>query len=202
MRLIKMLSLAAIAAMTATAFVGATPASATSTQLCNSHSALTCGSAATSVNVVNSGTGHLLSSLVDVLCDDINGTGTPLALANPQSVHVSGLDFASCETNGGDGCLVEVFEQPLANLLKTGLDSGTITGTNGTMGVICEDIILGHDIYCAYDLTGAQVSVGAQHLTANNTEISYIDTGHDDVCPTESFLDGLLETTANRYVLA
>jgi hypothetical protein len=123
-----MIGLAAVAAM---AF-GATSASAASTQLCNSHSALTCGEgqAATTVSVVNSGSGRLLGSIA-IICDVINATGTPLALANPQQIHVSGLDFESCETSGNDDCHMLVLEQPLSNLNKTGLDVGTLTATNG-----------------------------------------------------------------------
>ena len=195
-----MLGLAAVAAMAAMAFVGATSASANGeTQLCNSHSALTCGSAATTISMTDVNTGRLLSSLVDVLCDDINGSGTPLALAKPQSIHITELSFEDCETNGGDGCEVTVLELPLSNLLKTGLDSGSITGTNGSTLVACEDVIFSTDIHCVYDATGLTFSVGSQHLTASNTQVDKIS---GSLCPDESFLDGLLVTTANRYVLA
>ena len=216
MRVIKMLGLGAVAAMAAMAFVGATTASATSTQLCKSHdaaTALTCDNAAVGVRMVDDPdtTDHLLTTLLDVLCDHIEGLGTPLALANPQELHISSLLFGECETNG-DGCIVTVLSQPLSNLLKTGLDQGTLTATNGSVLVECEDVIFSTDLHCIYDLTGLTFSVGAQHLTASNTQINRSD--ELSLCPDESFVDMLLVTvdhdagapdtgdTANRYVLA
>jgi hypothetical protein len=200
MRLIKMLGLAAVAAMAAMAFVGATSASAASTQLCNSHSALTCGEgqAATSVSVV--GVGVLLGETLDIVCRDIDASGTPLALANPQQIHVSGLDFKSCETSGGDGCVVTVNDQPLSNLNKTGLDSGTLTATNGFTFVECEDVFGSLDVQCEYDATGLVFTVGSQHLTAEETPVDEV--GSDFLCPNEPALDGFLVTTAIRFVLA
>ena len=216
MRLVKMLGLAAVAAMAAMAFVGATSASAKeSTQLCKSHAALTCGNAASGVRMVDNPdtTNHLLTELLDVLCDHIEGLGTPLTLAKPQQVHISGLLFGECEASTGDGCLVVVLEQPLANLLKTGLDQGTLTATNGSVLVECEDVLFGTDFHCVYDLTGLEVSVGAQHLDADNTQINEDADEPLSLCPEESFVDMLLVTvdhdippadpgdTRERYVL-
>ena len=215
-----MLGLAAVAAMAAMAFVGATSASAnSSTQLCTEHdadTALTCddGKAATGVRMEDDPDtdDHLLTSLLDVLCDHAGGLGTPLALAKPQELHITGLLFTGCVTSGGDGCVVTVLQQPLANLLKTGLDQGTLTGTNGSVLVDCEDVFFGTDLHCVYDATGLSFAVGAQHLTAEESQID--ETGGLSLCPDESFVDALLETvdhdegspdsgdTANRYVLA
>ena len=200
MRLVKMLGLAAVAAMAATAFVGATPASATSTQLCNSHTSLTCSNAATSLNSQNDDTVYYLSSIVDIECDDVDSTATPLALANPQVEHFSGLDLASCETSGGDACAVSMLEEPTTNLLKTGLDAGTITATSGEALVECEDVFFGTDLHCVYDAVGILFTIGAQRLTAENTQVDKVSGTH---CPDETFLTGLLKTTGgNRYVLA
>ena len=67
MRLIKMLGLAAAAAVAAMALVGASSASAANTQLCNSHTALTCSSGASTVSANNTGQGvwTLLTDLVE-----------------------------------------------------------------------------------------------------------------------------------------
>ena len=195
-----MLGLAAAAAIVAMAFVGATSASAVSTQLCKTHETIVCeeGQAATTVSMVNEGPGRLLTDLVDVICDSINATGTPLAAGAPQSIHVAELDFESCETNGGDGCEVSVLEQPLASLLSTGLDEGTLTGASGLTLVECEDVIFSTDIHCVYDSTALEFPVGAQHLTANETQVDFISGG--GLCPDESLLDGLLVTTESAYV--
>ncbi len=199
-----MFGLAAVAAVAAMAFVGATSASAANTQLCNTHTALTCGSAATSVAMNNSGqgVGTLLTDLVNVLCLTLSGSGTPLGLASPQQVHITNLSFTNCGTKSAhSNCQVSVLELPLANLNKTGLDAGTIEGTNGLTLVNCDNIdIFGIDIHCIYDATGLTFTVGAQHLTASNTSVNFVEGG--GLCPEESFLDGLLKTTSNRYVLA
>jgi hypothetical protein len=197
MRLIKMLGLAVTAAVAAMAFVGATSANAANTQLCNLHGALTCGSAATSVSMA--GWVELLGSL-NIRCDNVGGSGTPLALANPQSVHISDLLFNSCKTSGNDKCVVIVQEQPLANLNKTGLDVGTLTGTTGKIYVECEDVLGDIDVECEYDATGLEFPVGGQHLTGDGTPVDEI--GSDFLCPNSPTIDALLTTTANRYVLA
>jgi hypothetical protein len=147
------------------------------------------------------GEGVLLSSLVNILCLHVAGTGTPLALANPQQVHAT-LAFSNCGTKAShENCEVTVNEQPLANLLKTGLDAGTLTGTNGLTLVECENInIFGTDVHCEYDATNLQFTVGAQHLTADDTPVTEVP--GLILCPDEPTLDGLLLTTANRYVLA
>ena len=202
MRLIKMFGLAAVAAVAAMALVGATSASALNTELCTAHSALTCGAGNDANTVSFLGSGELLSDLVDILCLDVHGTATPLALANPQSVHILLLDYLNCGTTSShNNCDILVLELPLANLNKTGLDAGTLTAENGLVTVICENIdIFGIDIECNYDATGLQFSVGAQHLTASNTKV---DKTSGSLCPEESFVDGLLETTGgNRYILA
>lgn len=94
-----------------------------------------------------------------------------------------------------------MLELPLANLNKIGLDSGTLIGTNGRIRTACENIdIFGTDVDCTYDFTGVMFSIGAQHLTANEAPINFEE--GEFLCPEESFLSGLLETTANRYVLA
>ncbi len=148
------------------------------------------------------GGGQILSDLVNVLCLTISGSGTPLGLANPQSVHITSLSFTNCGTKSAhSNCQVTVLELPLSNLLKTGLDTGTLTGANGLTLVNCDNIdIFGIDIHCVYDATGLEFAVGAQHLTANDTSVSFVEGG--GLCPEESFLDGLLVTTSNRYVLA
>ena len=200
MRLIKMLGLGAVAALAAMAFVGATSASATSTQLCTSHSALTCGSAATTLSSQNDGSVRYLSSMVDVICDDVDGTTSLLALANPQVEHFTSLDIEGCETTEGDVCAVTMLELPLANISKTGLDAGIITGEEGLTLVECEDTIFGVELHCVYDATGIEFAIGSQHLTANNTQIDKVS---GQLCPEETFLDGLLKTTGgSRYVLA
>jgi hypothetical protein len=218
-RLIKMFGLAALAAVAAMAFVGATSAMANgSTALCKTHEepCLTVAQLealqelqeemeetvtvpdppvdnhATSVHMVNEGVGRLLSSLATILCLNVLVQATPLGLGNPQSVHATAMEFTGCGTNANHtNCEVEVEESPLSNLLKTGLDTGSLTATNGQSRVICENIFGFIDIDCKYNTTGILFAIGGGHLTANETPVTEV--GSKALCPKTSTLDGLLK---------
>ncbi|HEX6752252.1 MAG TPA: hypothetical protein VF093_01505 [Solirubrobacterales bacterium] len=199
MRLIKMFGLAALAAVAAMAFVGATSASAsTSTQLCTAHTGLTCG-AGKGVGLAHyflaSGTIGELLATIDILCLGILGAITPLGLGSPQSIHMQ-ISATSCGTGSlHNNCTLTVDEQPLANLLKTGLDEGVQTLVSGRWHIICTS--LGLD--CVYDLEGIQFNVAEGHLTANETPMNEL--GGKFFCPDEGFFDALLESSADTYVL-
>jgi hypothetical protein len=198
MRLVKAIGLAAIATLVATALVGVASASATSTQLCNVHTGLTCpegqGTAAVHMTLSEGTVGKLLSSLATVLCLNVLATATPLGLANPQSVHAE-AEYTSCGTNSTHtNCKVTVEEQPLFNLLKIGLDEGSLTATNGITHLVCTEVgIFKVKVDCLYDSTGLLFKVGGQHLTAEKTPIKFIEGSFS--CPENSQLDGLLETS-------
>jgi hypothetical protein len=200
MRPIKMLGLAAIAAVAAMAFVGVTSASAANTQLCATHTGLTCSSPANSLHLVNEGVLRVLNNLNAVLCLNVSLEATPLALANPQSVHTTALEFTGCGTNSAHtNCEIVVEELPLFNLSKTGLDQGVLTATNGQLSVICENVLGGLTIECTFDMTGAELGVGGGHATVN--EMPLTEVGSDFMCPSEPQLDGLLKGTSAAYVL-
>jgi hypothetical protein len=194
-----MFGLAALAAVAAMAFVGATSASATSTQLCKVHTGLTCaaGEAATSVHqVLKSGTVGQLLAVINVLCLGFLVEATALGLGNPQQVHATTQTFTGCGTSSAhSNCTVTVQEQPLSNLLKTGLDQGVLTATNGRTRLVCANIGLD----CVYDLEGIEFNVAAGHLTAEETATNEL--GGKFFCPDEGLLDALLETLGNAYVL-
>jgi len=200
MRLTKMFGLAALAAVAAMAFVGATSASAeTSTQLCKAHTGLTCGAgdAVTSHHMVlASGTVGKLLSNITVLCLSILIGAEPLGLGTPQSLHTTSFEFTGCGTSSThNNCTVSVQELPLADLLKTGLDEGVLTFTSGRVRTQCPN--LGQD--CVYDGEGMQFAVGGQHLTAEETAATEL--GGKFFCPEEGFVDGLFETLTDTYVL-
>ncbi|HEY5708382.1 MAG TPA: hypothetical protein VIS51_03210 [Solirubrobacterales bacterium] len=194
MRLIKRLSLAltVVAAMT---FVGATPVSATSTQLCSTHTGLIC-QAVNVHQVLAAGTVGRLLATINVLCLGFLVEATPLGLADPQQIHATTQSFSGCGTGSAhSNCTVTAQEQPLSNLLKTGLDEGVLTATNGRTQLQCPN--LGLD--CVYDLEGIEFAVGGGHLTANETPTNEL--GGKFFCPDEGFLDALLETLGDAYVL-
>ncbi len=202
MRLIKMFGLATVAAVAAMAFVGATSASAeTSTQLCDAHTGLTCSDAASDVHMVLApGTVlKLLSPLVTVLClgELWESSGADVgALGNPQSLDLTSKVSTGCGTTSAhSNCTLTTLTLPDADLLKLGLDEGSLELLSGTFRLQgC-----GFGLNCEYDLEGTLVSVGAQHVTMEETPVTEL--GGKFFCPDETKLDGLLETLDDRFVL-
>jgi len=204
MRLIKIFGFATVAVVSAMAFVGATSASAElTTQLCNTHTGLTCGAgnAATNFHAVLA-TGEvlkLLTSLVDVLClHELweSAGGDVGALARPQRLDLTVKEATGCGTTSAhNNCTLTTESLPDGNLLKLGLDQGSYTFVNGSMRL--QGCSIG--LNCLYDLAGALASVGAQHITLEETPTTEL--GEKFFCPDEALLDALLVTLSNRYVL-
>ncbi|HEY5708393.1 MAG TPA: hypothetical protein VIS51_03270 [Solirubrobacterales bacterium] len=190
MRSIEKFGLAALAAVVAMSLASATSASATSTQLCKVHTGLTCpgGEAATSVHMtLKAGTVGQLLAAINVLCLGYLVEATALGLGSPQEIHATTQSFTGCGTGSThNNCTMTVQEQPLSNLLKTGLDEGVLTALNGRTRLVCSN--LGLD--CIYDFEGIEFEVGGGHLTANETATNEL--GGKFFCPDEGFLDALL----------
>ena len=194
-----MFGLAALAAVAAMAFVGATSASAVSTQLCSTHTSLTCSSAQTHVHAtLKTGTVGKLLSPISVLCLGVLVENNVLGLATngPQVVHTTNLTFSGCGTGSAhDNCTVTTEEQPLSHLLKTGLDEGVLLNLTGRTRLVCSNI----GINCVYDLEGSEFEASANHLIA--TETPTTELGGKFFCPDEGFLDGDLVGLLNTYIL-
>ena len=201
MRLIKMFGLAAVVAVVAMAFVGASSASATSTQLCDNHSGLTCsaGHAVSSHHLVlASGTVGRLLAAIGILCLGILILVSAGALGSPQTVSSTSQTYSGCGTGSAhNNCTVTTptGQNPAFDLLKTGLDAGTLTSTSGQVRLVCSN--LGLD--CLYDTAGMEFTVGGGHLTAEET--STTELGGKFFCPDEGLVDGLLEVLGNVYAL-
>ncbi len=191
MRSIRKIGLAALAAMVAMSLAGTTSASASSTQLCKVNTGLTCpgGEAATSVHMTLApGTVGKLLALLNVLCLGVLVEATALGLGAPQPVHALSMSFTGCGTSSShNNCTVTVQELPLSNLLKTGVDAGILTATNGRTRLVCTG-----GIDCVFDTEGLEFAVGGQHLTAEETAVTEL--GGKFFCPNEGTLDGLLVT--------
>jgi hypothetical protein len=198
MRSIGKIGLAALTAVVAMSLIGATSGSASGTQLCTVHTGLTCGegkAAATVHQVLAAGTVGELLATIDVLCLSFLVEATALGLGNPQSIHATTQTFGGCGTGSAhNNCTVTVQEQPLLNLLKTGLDEGRLTATNGRTKLQCPNL----GIDCVYDLAGMEFSVGEGHLTAFGTATNEL--GGKFFCPDEGVLDGLLETLSDTFI--
>jgi hypothetical protein len=196
-----MFGLAALAAVAAMAFIGASSASAGDTQLCKVHTGLLCpggAQATTEVHMVNSGVGKLLSSLGTVLCLNVLALATPLGLASPQSVHSLETSYTNCGRNSTHtNCTVTVEEEPLFDLLKDGLDHGWLKGVSGLTRVECSGF---PSLNCLYDTTGIEFLVGEQKLVAEETSVEFVEGSF--FCPKESTLDGTLLPLEKTYVLS
>jgi hypothetical protein len=198
---IRILGLIVIATLAATGLVGATSASAeTSTQLCNAHEEMECpeGKATTSVHMTlaEGVVGKLLNSLVTILCLGVLVEATPLALGSPQEVHTLSSSYTGCGSGSAhNNCTVTVEEEPLALLLTTGLDEGSLTVDSGRTRLNCSNL----GIDCKYDSAGLFFEVGEQHLTAEATSV--IELGGKLFCPEKGTLDGLLKALKATYVL-
>ena len=200
MRLVKTFGLAALTAVAAMAFVGATSASAESnTVLCKTHPGLLCppGEEQTHIHfVLAAGTIFNLLASINILCLGLLRESEPLSLGNPQIVHNVNLSFSGCGTGSAhNNCTITIQEQPLAVLLKTGLDEGVLTAVSGRMRAQCANL----GIDCVYDLEGAEFSVAGGHATASETTTSEL--GGKFFCPDEGLLDVLLETLLPVHIL-
>jgi hypothetical protein len=140
-RTLKLFGLAALAAVAAMAFVGASSAMASSTLLCNNDEALgSCSSATTHVHAVATD-GKLLTSLGTVLCQTALLLADALALGAPQVLH-GNLTYSNCELVGaGTACEVkEVSLGILLEVLRTATELGEVKGT-GEVSVVCTTVI-------------------------------------------------------------
>jgi hypothetical protein len=199
-----MFGLAAVAAVAAMAFVGATSASATSTQLCTEHnvgSGLACagGKEVLKVHqVLPAGAVGKLLAAINVLClgflveaDVTNAAGVAGALVTtgPQKITSITQTFTGCGTGAlHNNCEVSTVQQPVFNLLKSGLDAGVLSAVSGQVRLVCPNLGLN----CLYDVEGMEFSAGGGHLTAEETPVTEL--GGKFFCPDEGKLDALVES--------
>jgi hypothetical protein len=141
---IKMLGLAALAALMAMAFVGASSAMASSTQLCTSDpSGGSCSTATSSIHEVSSGKGKLLTGSNTVECNVLFSSLSVGALGSPQTIegHFTYSSCGICSVHEATGTTSTI------EILRTGHETAEVTG-NGEVSVSC------FFINCTYDGEG------------------------------------------------
>jgi hypothetical protein len=207
-----MFGLAAVAAVAAMAFIGASSASATfSTALCTEASGtLACpaGKLASSVHFVAKDP-LLLTTLVNVLCKEALFSGTVensglLATApEPLGISIGELKYIECETTTKIACTIKTEHLGLLDLLKTAADLGTLVdlplgGSYTEVKVVCGSVI--NCTYKGENLTGHALSATATttgHVTYSNSPVT--KTG-GILCPSESKLHALFESLTNLWL--
>ncbi len=214
MRLIKMFSLAALTALVAMAFVGASSATATgTTALCKSE-AKTCPESelVSTFHLFNKEATvvSLTSELANVLCLGLLADTQSLSAGIPQKINSETIAFTGCGTSAThNNCTVEFKTVPKFTLLKTAENLGLLTATNGELLFKCS--VLGiTKIDCTFDTAGLEFEVeGALHksgaagngmVTAASTPL---ETGSGTKCPNPekpATLDFLLEPLVHTYV--
>jgi hypothetical protein len=195
-----MLGLAAMAAMVAMAFVGASSASANSETvvLCKS-AELTCENAFPNPTTI---VGHaenpkLLSSIGTVECEK---SLAELELLNTLSAlgvgHITALKFEGNCHLGGTSCTVTVNPLGLISFVKTGALTASATSTGGTEA----NVKCGFFINCTY---GGEPSLevhssgeGATHMLANATKL----TKSKGICPSTSEWDADYLALGTMYI--
>ncbi len=208
MRLIKMLGLAALAAVAAMAFLGASSAMAEfPTTLCEEASeTLTCPEKKQAKSfTMLAKTTTLLTNVVEVLClhSSAKGTveGSTLAPAGtPLAVQLSELQFKECgrvSSGSHSDCTVTVNKQPLLQVLKTAANLGTAKVNPAAPAEI--NVKCGFFINCTYSETTKPLTVeSAEHtaeagrgmLTASKVVVAK---GTGFACPETAEWDALYE---------
>jgi hypothetical protein len=172
---IKMLGLAALAALMAMAFVGASSAMAESTALCKEDAVLLTGEACPAGKLIShvhettltGAPGLLLSSIVEILCDVLflgdvtsaNNLGSPLEVLGK-------FTYSNCMTASNGSCTVtETSTDIKLSILKLGHELADVNpqGIGGSVNAHC-----GFLINCTYDGEGLEAH-GLGPLLASET---------------------------------
>ena len=203
-RLLKMFGLAAIVAVVAMAFLGASSASAGNTLLCLTNTiGLTPESGEcnppTSVHYTSVGKGTLLTAAGNIQCEALIQGTTPGTLGAPVLVTVTELNYFNCTAT----CKVEALTVPKSNpprkgtllILKTAAELATVVGHEFEVFARC---FFGA-IECEYtgtNLTGHGLgpnSTGAQdHVTYPGSIVN--NNGKYGGCPPTATLHALFQS--------
>jgi hypothetical protein len=193
---IKMIGLAALTALMAMAFVGATSASAT--QLCKTDTS-PCGSPTTSVHEVSVGKAKLLTSIGTTECNALFSSTTVGGEAKVQILE-GNFTYTEC-TLGGSKCTATEENGPSEiKVEKTAAETAKVTG-EGLVHLVC-----GTSIDCSYNGTNL-VGTGKGPLisTQANGEVSISEAATTKeaggfLCPKSAKLDITTSPLSATYI--
>jgi hypothetical protein len=186
-RFIKMLGLAAVAAVAAMAFVGASSAMAESTLLCTADEPAACNAPATVHFIDPAATLLTTAPVLTITCEALI-SGTPGVLGAPQKVSVAagGLTYSNCNNS----CTAVNEASGVINVLKSGHEAAKITGEGFLVHLKC-----GAAINCFYNAEGLEGSAlgplltadGKTHVTTTAAAVHKVK----GLCPSTALLDSL-----------
>ena len=198
MRLIKMFGLAAITAVAAMAFIGASSASAQETSLCSSNEggALACADGVNSVHFIDP-SAELLS-VVDITCNALLSGTIADDLDSPLEVTVTELNYTGCVRENGSKCTVTTEVKGTIDVLKTAADLAEVTGLGTEVHVQCGILI--NCTYGAKALVGHGLSPTAGNNGLVTSEEATVTSTKGGFCPASAKLDALFESLTALYV--
>ena len=192
-----MLAVAAVTAIGAVAFVGASPATAGTTALCEVNES-PCPAEVEHVHFVDSAA-KLLTPVLNVICEALFlGNALGLVTNGPVLVH-GNFTYSNC-TNG---CTVTDLIGGLLLFLRTAANLGEVNGDGFKVNVHCAGVI-----ECEYDeeapvghLLGANLPTTAGHILIDEQELHR--TGNpltNLICPEPAELDANFDSLEDIYV--
>jgi len=207
MKNLKMLGLAAVAAMALMAMVGAGTASAT--ELCSTNTSPCTGTKYLSGTTISAqlkaGTGAVLTnsisnvtckkSTVDITTTSSGGSGVAVTGTAPKT---TGLTFSECTNSFGETCTAEVVDLPYSgSVTATGKGNGSMTVQADGSGNPGAKVVCGSLINCTFKTASATLTVTGGNpaiAAANAIEL----TREGGFCPTTSKWDAEYEVTAPK----
>ena len=176
-----MFGLAALAALMAMAFVGATSAMAESTQLCTADES-PCNNPTTLIHEESVGKAKLLTSLGTTECNVLFESTSVGAAGAPQIVK-GNFKYSNCELAGSECKATEENGPVELEILKEGHETASVKG-KGLVHLVC-----GKTIDCSYNGTGLKGTAKGPLLSAqtpDNGEVSL--SGQETTKETGGFL--------------
>jgi hypothetical protein len=191
-RLIKMFGLAALTAIAAMAFVGATSAMAENTQICTEDTlggVCPAGKAATTATSTATNP-ELLTSISNVKCNFALLTASALALGAPQIWHATSLVYDQCT------CPVTVETLGLIEVLREGIELTTSKMVGFVIKLECSGFTCWYGSATGHGL-GPLVTGDGGHVTFTKAPFTKVK---GLFCPSTTELDATFVNSAPTYI--
>ena len=197
MKLVRMIGLGLIAAVAATALLGASSAMAETTALCEvDEDPCEEANQVTEVNYEAEDL-YVLTSVMEYECD-ASLSATVSKLGETQTLEAQELVYTNCR-EGGQSCSRTATELGTFSVLRTKPELAEIAGSGFKISVKC-----GALINCTYAFNGLTGTVKGPLLTGDNGHILYQEANLEKVggiaCPNEAKLDAVFVASSPVYV--